>query len=104
MSDNVERRRNAPSDAQILARLRRTNKPRTAADLGVTANRLRSIEGVVEVGRVHTGKAGRPAILFTHVDNVESDPRLSQERSDDTGPLARSGELSQDAALASEGE
>jgi MinD superfamily P-loop ATPase len=51
-----------PSDAQIVAKLRR--KPKTAADLGVTPSRLRSIEGVVAVGHVETGKRGRPATLW----------------------------------------
>lgn len=53
-----------PSDAQILSRLRRSSKPRTAASLGTTSVRLRKL-GAVEVGRVQTGKAGRPAILFS---------------------------------------
>lgn len=57
-------KKDEPTDAQLLSRLRRSRQPRTAASLGTTAARLRSLEGVVEAGRVKTGKAGRPAILF----------------------------------------
>jgi hypothetical protein len=58
-----------PSDAQIIARLRRSSNARTAKELGTTSARLRGIEGVVEVGRrpnMKHGKAvaGRPAVLF----------------------------------------
>ena len=53
-----------PSDAQILARLRRSRGGKTAKQLGTTSARLRALDGVVEVGHVSTGKAGRPAILF----------------------------------------
>lgn len=85
-----------PSDAQLLARLRRSSGPRTAADLGVPARRLRAIDGVVEAGRVHTGKAGRPAVLFTVEEKLSEagDPRLSQQRSDTDAQAARSGDLS----------
>lgn len=87
---------NGPSDAQILSRLRRRSTPATARDLGVTANRLRALEGVVEVGRVHTGKAGRPAILFTTEEKAaESHDRgLSEDREDSDAQAARDGSLS----------
>lgn len=66
---------NEPTDAQILSRLRRSKKPRTAADLGTTSARLRAL-GAVEAGRVSTGKPGRPAVLF-------SAPEDSQEAEQD---------------------
>lgn len=58
------------TNAQIIARLRRSRNPKTADDLGgkdqgVTASRLRAMDGVVEVGLQHTGKQGRPRVLFT---------------------------------------
>lgn len=55
------------TDAQLLARLRRSTQPRTAAELDTTAKRLRSLadQGVVEAGTRRTGRAGRPAVLFT---------------------------------------
>lgn len=61
---------NEPTDAQILARLRRSKNPRTAAQLGTTAARLRSLEGVEAVGQVKTGHRGRPAILFTTTETL----------------------------------
>lgn len=61
---------NEPSDAKILDRLRRSRGPRTAADLGTTSARLRKLAGVVAVGKVKTGKAGRPSILFTTEDQA----------------------------------
>lgn len=54
----------APTDAELLTRLRRRTKPVTAADLGVSASRLRALDGVAVVGSVKTGKPGRPALLF----------------------------------------
>src|SRR5688500_273327 len=51
-------------DARRVSRLRTTTTGRTAAELYTLAVRLRSIEGVIEVGRVRTGKAGRPAVIF----------------------------------------
>lgn len=88
-----------PTDAQILGRLRRRKTPATASDLGTTSARLRTIEGVVEAGRVQTGKAGRPAILFTVPEklSVASDPRLNNDTSDETEAI-RSGELSAEPA------
>jgi hypothetical protein len=62
-------RADQPSDAQLLDRLRRSTQPRTAADLGVPASRLRKLAGVVQAGSVKTGKPGRPAILFTVEDS-----------------------------------
>lgn len=59
-----------PSDAQILSRLRRSRGGRTAKQLGTTSARLRALEGVVEVGRVSTGKAGRPAVLFDSAEHA----------------------------------
>lgn len=55
---------NEPTDAQLVSRLKRSSRPRTAAELGTSAARLRRLDGVREAGRVRTGKAGRPAILF----------------------------------------
>ena len=100
------RRRSDPSDQQLISRLRRRSNPATAADLGVSARRLRSIDGIVQAGVVRTGKAGRPAILFTVPEKLSeaSDPRLSQQRSDSDAQAARSGELSREAAIASEEE
>lgn len=54
----------SPTDAQLVSRLRRTKNGRTAAQLDTTAARLRSIDGVIEVDRVRTGKPGRPAVIF----------------------------------------
>lgn len=59
MADNANR----PSDKQILSRLRRSKKGLTAAALGTTVAHVRSLQGVVEVDKVKTGKAGRPAII-----------------------------------------
>jgi hypothetical protein len=86
---------NTPSDTQLLSRLRRRKSPLTAKELGVTSQRLRGIEGIVEVGRVSTGKAGRPAILFTSEDKLSaaSDSRLTNDTSDETEAI-RSGALS----------
>lgn len=67
-------KQNEPTDAQILSRLRRSSKPKTAKALGTTAVRLRGIDGVHEAGRVKTGKAGRPAILFTADEPVTTSP------------------------------
>lgn len=54
-----------PTDAQLLSRLRRrSSRQATAKDLNTTSLRLREVEGVVEVGRVHSGGRGRPAVLF----------------------------------------
>lgn len=55
--------RKGPTDAQIIAKLRR--KAKTASELGVTPARLRSIDGVVAAGWTATGKRGRPAVLWT---------------------------------------
>lgn len=60
--------KNQPSDAQLLSRLRRRTKPATAKDLGVPASRLRALDGVQVVGSVKTGRAGRPALLFSLSD------------------------------------
>lgn len=64
---------NEPTDAQILSRLRRGSKPKTAAQLGTTSARLRALEGVVEVGKASTGKAGRPAILFAAMSEATAE-------------------------------
>lgn len=84
------------SDAQIRSRLARRKSPATAADLGLPlrggAARLRSIEGVVEVGRQHTGKAGRPAALFTVSERV---PDPSDEGSTDPAAQSRDGSLNE---------
>jgi predicted ArsR family transcriptional regulator len=57
-----------PTDAQLLARLRRRKSPATATELGLPsrggADRLRALEGVNEVHRRQTGKAGRPPAQF----------------------------------------
>jgi hypothetical protein len=89
----------APSDAQLLSKLRRNKSGKTAASLGTTSARLRALDGVVEIGRVSTGKAGRPAILFGHVDNQAvsgATPNRDQEADGPTeAEQARSGALSQ---------
>jgi hypothetical protein len=64
-----------PSVAQVLARLRRVYpNPLTAARLNTTTNRLRGqafvSAGVVEVGHEKTGRAGRPAVLFSLTEEV----------------------------------
>lgn len=58
---------------QVLAQLRRRGaKGATASELGTTANRLRSKPftdaGVREVGRQHSGRAGRPPVVFALVE------------------------------------
>jgi hypothetical protein len=69
---------NEPTDAQILSRLRRSSKPKSAASLGTTSARLRAL-GAVEQGRVKTGKAGRPAILFgPPAEDIPSDAELAR--------------------------
>lgn len=54
----------AVSDEQILSQLREGGEL-TAAQLGVPAYRLKAMEGVIQSGTVKTGKAGRPALLFS---------------------------------------
>ena len=61
------------TDAQVLKALGRSRKGKTAAEVGVPASRLRSIEGVEEVGVRKTGKAGRPSVLFARVQNTEQE-------------------------------
>ena len=56
--------RTTPTEAQLLAKLRRATKPKTAKDLGAPAARIKNLPGVVVVGTLNTGKAGRPALLF----------------------------------------
>lgn len=58
-----------PTNAQIIARLRRRREPATAAELGTTSARLSSMTEVTRVGVRHKtarGRrvAGRPAVLF----------------------------------------
>lgn len=53
------------SDEQILDQLRKSGGPLTAAEVGVPASRLKVTEGVKQAGAFQTGKAGRPALLFT---------------------------------------
>lgn len=60
MSDTT----NQPTEAQLLAKLRRATKPKTAKDLGATAARIKNLPGVEVVGTLQTGKVGRPALLF----------------------------------------
>ena len=55
----------APTEAQIRSKLRRRKHPVTAAELGTTAAFLRSLDGVVVVGKKTTGQRGRPALLFS---------------------------------------
>lgn len=64
-------------DRKIVSRLRRSQRGRTAADLGTTSARLRSL-GAVVVGKIETGKAGRPALLFS-LPNEESSPAGESE-------------------------
>lgn len=57
----------APTDAQILARLRRAGaKGKTAGELGTTAGHLKSLadQGVVVIGTRPTGRRGRPPLVF----------------------------------------
>jgi hypothetical protein len=84
----------AREDAAIVRRLKGRKTHITAADLGTTAAHLRQIDGVVEVGRESTGKAGRPPILWTTLDKLSeaSDGRLNY--SDDESQAIRAGELS----------
>jgi hypothetical protein len=84
----------AKDDAKIIRRLTNRKTPLTAADLGTTSAHLRQLDGVVEAGRVSTGKAGRPAILWTTPDKLSeaSDGRLNY--SDDESQAIRAGELS----------
>lgn len=87
-----------PSDAQLLARLRRSRGGRTAAQLNTTSQRLDALDGVVRVGKVHTGQRGRPAILFDveeHAAEVAATPPRDQAGDDpNDAEQARSGELS----------
>lgn len=82
-----------PSDAQILARLRRAKSGRTAAQLGTTVNRLRALAGVAEGGRVQTGKAGRPAILFVADEQLSAVGGLPNN-GEDPSAQSRDGSLS----------
>ncbi len=65
------------TDAQILRKLRSRKSPQTAADLGLASRhgvqRLRSMEGVAEVGVKRTGKRGRPAAIFTSSESAVRD-------------------------------
>lgn len=81
-----------PSDAQIISRLKRRPGGLTASELHTTSQRLRGIEGVVEVGRQQTGKAGRPAIIFALAQNVE--PKASDTSEPDPTQASREGSLS----------
>lgn len=84
---------NEPSDAKILSRLRRSRGGKTAAQLGTTSARLRKLAGVVEVGKVHTGKAGRPAILFDAEENAAEASDRSDEPTSDPSAASRDGGL-----------
>lgn len=92
------------TDAQIIAQLKRSRNPKTAEDLGgkdvgVTAARLRTMadQGVVEAGRKQTGRAGRPAVLFTLTDaeleksGATNEQAGSAESTEATGVPAREG-------------
>lgn len=74
----------ATANQQALERqgrkLRRRTRPFTAAQVGLTATQLRSL-GFEEVGKVSTGKAGRPAILFLAPQNAD----VADEAGDDAG-------------------
>lgn len=83
--------KNGPSDAQIISRLRRSRGGLTASQLHTNVNRLREIEGVVEVGRQKTGKAGRPAVLFALAENVEA--AVAAEPTTDPSAESREGAL-----------
>ena len=87
------------SDRQILSKLRRRKSPATAQDLGLPsrggAARLRGLDGVVEVGREHTGKAGRPAALFTVAERVPDPSPDHAGPAVDASGGARDGSLSE---------
>ena len=65
-------RRTGPSDAQIIAKLRR--KPKTRAALGVSAPIMARLERqgiVVRVGvEEPSGKRGRPGVLYGLAEDV----------------------------------
>lgn len=93
----AESKAKKPTDAQILSRLRRSRGGKTAGQLGTTSQRLRNLDGVVEVGRVSTGKAGRPAIIFDveeHAAEVGATPNNDQVQDGPTeAEQVRSGAL-----------
>jgi predicted ArsR family transcriptional regulator len=49
---------------KALTKLRRSKHPKTAAQLGVPAARLKTQTGVTVVGTTKSGGRGRPAFLF----------------------------------------
>lgn len=58
-------RSRAISDESLLEQIQAAGADGiTAAALGVPAARVRGLEGVAVVGKVETGRAGRPALLF----------------------------------------
>lgn len=89
----MSNQKNEPSDAQIISRLRRSRGGKTAAQLGTTSARLRKLDGVVEVGKVLTGKAGRPAILFDAQENAAEASARSDEPTSDPTAASRDGSL-----------
>ena len=52
------------SDDDIRQQLADAGEPLTAAQLGVTTARMKTVEDVVQAGNVQTGSRGRPALLF----------------------------------------
>lgn len=94
----ADEKKKVPSDAQILAKLRRARGGKTAAQLGTTSQRLSALEGVVRIGTVQTGQRGRPAILFGTEEHAaqaaalpNNDEKVSEGESE--AELARSGAM-----------
>lgn len=86
-----------PTDAQIIARLRRRREPATAAELGTSAARLSKMQEVTRVGVRHQtvrGKrvAGRPSVLWALNDSDEA--HSAEDATTDPAARGRQGGLS----------
>lgn len=71
---------NQQANERLARKLRRRSRPFTAAQVGLTSAQLRDL-GFEVVGKVSTGKAGRPALLFLASKNSP----VADEASDDAG-------------------